>query len=267
MENIKEYVANKKKQLASCFGSFKEKQTLVIVQLNDDPASNAYIRGKINDCKEINVDAKLIKLPETTSEELLLELINSLNRDEKVDGFIVQMPLPKHINEVKIKRSIATSKDIDGFNEYSPFIPATPKGIIEYLKDNNFIFRGKNAVVLGRSNIVGKPMQKALLSLDMNVINLHTKTTEEDKKFYIEHADLIVVSIGKKYNIDNRYNFKKDCIVFDVGINRDDGKLYGDCVPNLKVAFQSPVPGGVGLLTRLALLINLKEACEEKYGI
>ncbi len=264
MKNIKEYVEIKKRELKTFFDKFDKRKVLVIIQLNDDPASNAYIRGKLKDCAEINVDAKLIKLSEETSEEILIELINKFNIDQDVDGIIVQMPLPKHIDEELIKRTIDTSKDVDGFNEYSKFTPATPKGIIEFLKDNNYVFKGRNAVVLGRSNIVGKPMQKALLSLDMNVINLHTKTTEEDKKFYIEHADLIVVSIGRKYNVDNRFNFKKDCVVFDVGINRVDGKLYGDCIPNLNVAYQSPVPGGVGLLTRLALLINLKEACEEK---
>lgn len=264
MKNIKEYVEIKKRELKTFFDKFDKRKVLVIIQLNDDPASNAYIRGKLKDCAEINVDAKLIKLSEETSEEILIELINKFNIDQDVDGIIVQMPLPKHIDEELIKRTIDTSKDVDGFNEYSKFTPATPKGIIEFLKDNNYVFKGRNAVVLGRSNIVGKPMQKALLSLNMNVINLHTKTTEEDKKFYIEHADLIVVSIGRKYNVDNRFNFKKDCVVFDVGINRVDGKLYGDCIPNLNVAYQSPVPGGVGLLTRLALLINLKEACEEK---
>lgn len=264
MKNIKEYVEIKKRELKTFFDKFDKRKVLVIIQLNDDPASNAYIRGKLKDCAEINVDAKLIKLSEETSEEILIELINKFNIDQDVDGIIVQMPLPKHIDEELIKRTIDTSKDVDGFNEYSKFTPATPKGIIEFLKDNNYVFKGRNAVVLGRSNIVGKPMQKALLSLDMNVINLHTKTTEEDKKFYIEHADLIVVSIGRKYNVDNRFNFKKDCVVFDVGINRVDGKLYGDCIPNLNVAYQSPVPGGAGLLTRLALLINLKEACEEK---
>lgn len=263
MKNIKEYTAEKKLELKKYFSQFTKKKSLVIVQLNDDPASNAYIRGKLKDCEEICVDARLIKLSEETSQEELLKLVDELNNDTSVDAFIVQMPLPKQIDEEVIKKSIVPEKDVDGFNQYSKYVPATPKGIVEFLKDNNFVFKGKNAVVLGRSNIVGKPMHDILLKLDMNVINLHTKTTEEDKKFYIEHADLIVVSIGRKYNVDNRYNFKKDCVVFDVGINREDGKLYGDCVPDLNVAYQSPVPGGVGLLTRLALLINLKEVCEE----
>ena len=263
MKIIRDYTSEKKEELKEFFGQFANKKCLAIVQINDDPASNAYIRGKLKDCEEVGIKSRLIKLEESTTQEELLSLINKLNNDISVDGFIVQMPLPKQINEEIVKRSILPEKDVDGFNQYSKYTPATPKGIVEFLKDNGFDFKGKNAVILGRSNIVGKPMHDILLKLDMNVINLHTKTKEEDKKFYIEHADLIVVSIGKKYNIDNRYSFKKGCIVFDVGINREGGKLYGDCVPNLDVAYQSPVPGGVGLLTRLALLINLKEVCED----
>jgi methylenetetrahydrofolate dehydrogenase (NADP+) / methenyltetrahydrofolate cyclohydrolase len=263
MKNIREYTTEKKEELRKYFSQFKIKKSLVIVQVNDDPASNSYIKGKLKDCEEIGVDARVIKLSENTTQNELLNLIEILNKDISIDGFIVQMPLPKQINEEIIKKSIVPEKDVDGFNHFSKYTPATPKGIVEFLKDNNFEFKGKNAVILGRSNIVGRPMHDILLNLDMNVINLHTKTNEDDKKFYIEHADLIVVSIGKKYNIDNRYNFKKDCVVFDVGINRENGKLYGDCVPDLKVLYQSPVPGGVGLLTRLALLINLKEVCED----
>ena len=260
MENIKEYVARKKISLGEYFSNLGKKVNLTIVQVNDDEASNAYIRGKLKDCAEIGIDANLIKLDLSTTEDELLKLVDELNNNPKVTGFIVQMPLPNGINEEKIKRAISPEKDIDGFNPLSTFLSATPKGIVEFLKDNKFEFRGKNAVILGRSNIVGKPMHKALLDLDMNVINLHSKTTDEDKKFYIEHADLIVVAIGKKHFLTNNYNFKNNCVVMDVGINRVDGKLYGDCEPELKVLYQSPVPGGVGLLTRLALLINFMEA-------
>jgi len=266
MENIKEYVANKKVALHDYFATLNRKVNLTIVQVNDDEASNAYIKGKKKDCDEIGVETTHVILPLDTTEEELLKVVDELNHDDKVDGFFVQMPLPKQINEETIKRAITPSKDVDGFNPLSKYIPATPKGIIEFLKDNNFEFRGKNAVVIGRSNIVGKPAQRALLDLDMNVVNLHTKTTEEDKKFYIEHADLIIVSIGRAGNITNIYNYKPNCVVMDVGINRVDGHLYGDCIPGLNVAYQSPVPGGVGLLTRLALLINFMEVVKDKYG-
>jgi 5,10-methylene-tetrahydrofolate dehydrogenase/Methenyl tetrahydrofolate cyclohydrolase len=256
---IKEYVERKKVILKDYFSTLKKKPVLVIVQVNDDEASNAYIRGKVKDCAEVGVTSRLYHLPMTTSQDELLSLMDKFNKDNEVDAYIVQLPLPDQIDEKVVKNFINPRKDVDGFSPLSELTPATPKGIIEYLKDNNFVFQGKNAVILGRSNIVGKPMQKALLDLNMNVLNLHSKTTDEDRKFYIEHADLVVVAIGKKYYLDNRFNFKKDCYVIDVGINREDGHLYGDCAPDLKVAYQSPVPGGVGLLTRLALLINLKE--------
>jgi 5,10-methylene-tetrahydrofolate dehydrogenase/Methenyl tetrahydrofolate cyclohydrolase len=262
MENIKEYVARQKDLLKDFFIAQKTKPVLGIVQVNDDEASSAYIRGKLKDCMEVGVEARLIKLSETTSQEELLEVMKKLNNDQEITAYIVQMPLPDAIDEEVIKENVIKEKDVDGFNPLNKLIPATPRGIIEYLKDNGFIFKGKNAVILGRSNIVGKPMQKALLDLDMNVINLHSKTTDEDRKFYLEHADLIVCAIGKKYYLDNRFNFKPTCSVIDVGINREDGHLYGDCAPLLNVAFQSPVPGGVGLLTRLALLLNLKEIVE-----
>jgi len=259
MENIKDYVEKKKVFLREFFSFLKRKPVLVIVQVNNDEASNAYIRGKIKDCTEVGVESRLYHLPETTTQDELLSLMDKLNKDDEVDAYIVQLPLPIQIDEKIVKNSINPKKDVDGFSPLSELIPATPKGIIEYLKDSGFTFQGKNAVILGRSNIVGKPMQKALLDLNMNVLNLHSKTTDEDRKFYIEHADLVIVAIGKKYYLDNRFNFKKDCYVIDVGINREDGHLYGDCAPELKVFYQSPVPGGVGLLTRLALLLNLKE--------
>ena len=264
MENIKEYIQKKKEFYKEFFINTKKKFTLMIIQVNDDPASNAYIKGKIKDCVEIGINYIHQKYDESVSEEFLLSEIEKFNNDKSITAFFVQMPLPKHINEEKVKRAVTPKKDIDGFNPLSSYIPATVKGIVEYLKDNKFIFEGKNAVVLGRSNIVGKPMQKELLNLNMNVVNLHSKTTDDDRKFYIEHADLIVVAIGKKYYLDNRFNYKENCVVMDVGINREDGKLYGDCEPNLNVLYQSSVPGGVGLLTRLALLINFWEACKNE---
>jgi len=262
MENIKEYIAKKKEFLSSYFKEQKRPRVLTIVQVNEDPASNAYVKGKLKDCAEIGIDARMLKLPLETSEDELLAVVDKLNKDKSVDGFFVQMPLPRGICEETIKRAILPSKDVDGFNPLSSYTPATPRGIVEFLKDNGYSFKSKNAVVLGRSNIVGKPMQKCLLDLDMNVVNLHSKTTGEDRKFYIEHADLIVVAIGKKYYLSNEYKYKEDAVVIDVGINREDGKLYGDCEPNLKVSYQSPVPGGVGLLTRLALLLNFMEVCQ-----
>lgn len=259
MQEIKQYVIRKKQKLKEEISSFSKTLTLGIISLNNDPASKSYIKGKIKDSLELGVKVKFLKLKESTSEERLFSFIDKWNNDENIDGFIVQLPLPNGINEEEVKRRISPKKDIDGFNPLSKFIPATPKGIITYLKDMNYEFNGKNAVILGRSNIVGKPLALELLSLNMNVTILHSKTSEEDRIFFIEHADLICVAIGKPMYLDERYNYKKSAIIIDVGINRVDGKLVGDVKPNLSVAFQSPVPGGVGLLTRLSLLLNLME--------
>ena len=266
MIEIKTYVANKKEELKNKIKNLNKIPKIVIVQVNDDPASNSYIKGKIKDLTEVGFLYENIKLDLKTTEEDLLKLVEKLNNDNDVDGFIVQLPLPKQINEEKIKLAISPKKDVDGFNPLSKTIPATPFGIYNYLKDNDFAFKGKNALVIGRSNIVGKPMAKLLLDNDMNVTIVHSKTSLEDMKFYIKHADLIVVAVGKEGFLSNKFEFNKNCVIIDVGINRGvDGKLHGDATPNLDVKFQSPVPGGVGLLTRLALLLNLLEVTNNEF--
>jgi methylenetetrahydrofolate dehydrogenase (NADP+)/methenyltetrahydrofolate cyclohydrolase len=198
-------------------------------------------------------------LDKTISEEEVLSILDKYNNDPDVHGIIVQMPLPKQINEEKIKVSVAVKKDVDGFNPLSKLNPCTPYGIIKYLKYLNFDFVGKNAVVVGRSNIVGRPMNTLLINESCNVTVLHSKTKKEDMANYLKNADLVVSAIGKKYVLAG-YEYKKSAYLIDVGINRVDGKLYGDFPPELDVALQTPVPGGVGLLTRLALLENLMEA-------
>lgn len=259
--DIRSYVAERKASLKEEVLACSRKPKLVIVQVNNDPASDSYVRGKLKDGAEIEADVSLLKLDPSTSEEALLEVIDGLNRDPSVDGLIVQLPLPKHISESKVKFAVDPKKDVDGFHPLTSFVPCTPKGIVMYLEAEGFAFRGKNAVVLGRSNIVGKPMAKLLLSKDCNVTVLHSKTSEEDKAFYLAHADLIVVAIGRLGFLNNRFAYKKEAVVVDVGINRgEDGKLHGDAVPDLPIALQTPVPGGVGLLTRLALMENLLEA-------
>lgn len=260
MRNVKEYVAFKKEELSKLINELDKIPTIEIIQVNDDPASNSYIKGKIKDLEEVGFHYIHTKLPVDITEKELLSHIENSNKNDAIDGFIVQLPLPKQIDETKVKQAVSPKKDVDGFNPLSTIEPATPKGIVTFLEDNDFDFKGKNALVIGRSNIVGKPMAHLLLNKDMNVTVVHSKTTKEDLRFYIEHADLIVVSVGKEGFLKNEYNFKENAVVIDVGINRgEDGKLHGDCIPGLNVHFQSPVPGGVGLLTRLALLLNLIE--------
>lgn len=254
---IKEYIKFRKEELKQEVASLEVKPHFVIVQLNEDEASKAYVKGKLKDAAELGIDAELIKLDVSTSQEELMRLIDKLNHDDKVDGFIVQMPLPKQINEEDVKLAISPKKDVDGFHPLSHLNPCTPQGIMNYLKHENVQLLGKNAVVIGRSNIVGKPMAKMLLKESCNVTVLHSKTSFEDMHNYLKNADIVVVAIGKKHLIDDRFDFKKSAVLVDVGINRDEEGLHGDILPNRDVFLQTPVPGGVGLLTRLALMENL----------
>ncbi|MGI6713933.1 MAG: bifunctional 5,10-methylenetetrahydrofolate dehydrogenase/5,10-methenyltetrahydrofolate cyclohydrolase [Bacilli bacterium] len=257
---IGDYVASEKQKLREKIIPLSVKPSLVIVQLNDDPASNTYIRGKLLDAEEVGIHAKLIKLAVTTSEQELLDLINSLNEDATVHGFIVQMPLPAQIDEDKIKRAVIPSKDIDGFHPYSSFTACTPKGIVDYLKAEGVTFTGKNALVIGRSNIVGKPTAKLLLQENATVTIAHSRTPRAALEQFVAQADIIVVAVGKRFFLDHTFTYKKEAILIDVGINRFEGITYGDIEPNLPVALQTPVPGGIGLLTRLSLIKNLYEA-------
>lgn len=261
---IKEYVKAKKEEMKNLVLAMPRLPKLAIVQINEDEASKAYIRGKLKDAAELGIDAELIKLPLETSEQELLLKIDELNHDNFIDGFIVQMPLPRHINEETVKLAIAPEKDVDGFHPLSHLDPCTPRGIMNYLNSENVQIQGKNAVVIGRSNIVGKPMARLLLGANANVTVLHSKTSFEDMKRYIANADIIVIAIGKAGFLDEKFEYKPTAVLVDVGINRLEDGLHGDAIPNLPVQLQTPVPGGVGLLTRLALYENLLTIVNEK---
>ena len=260
---IKEYVAYRKEELRKEIAKMDRPPKLVIIKANDNPASASYVKGKLKDAEEVGINAELIELDPSICQEELDKKIEEINGDSSVDGFIVQLPLPKHIDEEKVKLEVVPGKDVDGFHRCTKFLPCTPKGIVDYLRNEGFDFKGKNALIIGRSNIVGKPMARILLEkgYDCNVTVIHSKTSEEDKAFYISHADLIIAAVGKIGVLDDRYSYKKDAVIVDVGINRgEDGKLHGDALPNLPVKLQTPVPGGVGLLTRISLMENLVEA-------
>lgn len=259
MQIIKEYVAEKKERIKKELAG-KPTLKMVIVQVGHVPASDRYVRNKAKDANEVNIDCEITNLPEDVTEEALLELLKGLNEDDTVTGYLVQLPLPKHISEDKVKLAIAPEKDVDGFHPLSKTVPATPLGVYNYLKDMEYGFQGKNAVVIGRSNIVGKPMAQLLLKESMNVTVLHSKTPEAEKRMFIRHADLIVVATGHRHTLTADYELKPTAVVIDVGINvNEEGKLEGDCDRDLPVAFQSPVPSGVGLLTRMSVIDNLIE--------
>ncbi len=256
---ITEYVLNEKALLRQKVAHFLVKPVLLIIQANEDPASDSYIRGKMKDGNEIGVDVQLLKLTASTTETALLEAINRANKDEAIHGIIVQMPLPNHIDEQHIKLAVDPRKDVDGFHPMTHFKPCTPQGIIDYLQAEHIAIAGQNAVVIGRSHIVGRPMSQLLLDLSANVTTLHSKTSVEDMNHYLAHADIIIVAVGRPYMIKDQ-PLKKSAVIVDVGINRVDGQLVGDVYPHRPVRLQTPVPKGVGLLTRLRLQKNLIEA-------
>lgn len=244
---------------------------LSIVLVGANPASLVYVKNKVKACEYTGITPDLINVSEEISEEDLLNLVDKLNKDDSIHGIIVQLPLPKHINEQKVIDAICKEKDVDGFgieNKGRLFCgldslhSATPEGIMTLLDAYNIPIQGKHAVVVGRSNIVGKPIAMLLLSKNATVTITHSKTT--DLGSITKLADILVVAIGKAKFITEDM-VKDGAIVIDVGINRIEGKLYGDVdFENVapKTSYITPVPGGVGPLTIASLLKNTLIAYE-----
>lgn len=239
---------------------------LAAVLVGDDPASEIYVRNKRKACEKVGIYSEEHKLPAETTEEQLLGLVNKLNEDTKIHGILVQLPLPGHIDETKILRTVSPLKDVDGFHPYNVgllvegnprFVSCTPGGIIKMLDFYNIDIKGKDVVVVGRSNIVGKPVSMLLLHRHGTVTICHSRT--KDLKEVTVRADILVVAIGRA-NFITADMVKDGAVVIDVGINRkDDGKLTGDVdfeAVSEKASFITPVPGGVGPMTIAMLLYN-----------
>ena len=251
--------------------------TLAVIQVGQDPASCVYVRNKQRTCEELGIHSLSYDLEETTSEEKLLSLIQELNAREDVDGILVQLPLPGHINEKDVLNAIDPAKDVDGFHPYNVgalscgeegFVPGTPAGIIELLKRSDIRIDGKECVVIGRSNIVGKPMAMLMLRENATVTVCHSKT--ENLASFTSNADILIAAVGRAKMITADM-VKPGAAVIDVGMNRDEnGKLCGD------VDFESiskiagaitPVPGGVGPMTVALLMRNTAEAAAHQNNI
>ena len=262
-QHLKEEIREQVQQLAAQNG---RKPRLDVIIVGENPASKTYVRSKINATEFCSMDGELIALPETTSQEELLRIIRDLNENEAVDGILVQLPLPKHIDEQEVIHAIAPEKDVDGFHPENvarlwlnlpAIVPCTPMGILELLKQTNTPLAGCHAVVVGRSNIVGKPIAKLLLDENCTVTIAHSRTA--DLAQICREADILVVAVGHSRLITGEM-IKPGATVIDVGINRtEDGKLVGD------VDFESaskvagaitPVPGGVGPMTIAMLMRN-----------
>ncbi|HIF52004.1 MAG TPA: bifunctional methylenetetrahydrofolate dehydrogenase/methenyltetrahydrofolate cyclohydrolase FolD [Thiotrichaceae bacterium] len=249
---------------------------LAVIIVGDNPASKLYVNNKIKACHEVGLHSEVHDLPEDTSEEMLLKLIEELNQAKQLHGILVQLPLPKHIDESKILETIKQDKDVDGFHLYNVgalmtgntvFPPCTPFGVIRMLSYCDILVAGQNAVVVGRSNIVGKPMAMLLLQEDATVTICTSKT--KDLISHTKQADILVVATGRPEMIKAEH-VKKGAVVIDVGINRrDDGELVGDVDFDdvKKVASHiTPVPGGVGPMTITMLVANTVMAAERDSG-
>ena len=260
----------KQKDLKNC--------TVAFVQLGDNPASNIYVKNKIKLCEEVGIEVEHYKLSENTTEEQLLTTIEMLNKCSIITGIMVQLPLPKHINENKVINAIDPNKDIDGFHHMNKgklmngdedaIIPCTPKGIMTILDKESVDLKGKNVVVVGRSNIVGKPLVNLLINKGATVTCCNSKTSEGKMIVDIQDCDILITAMDKPdyFNLNNLYGYcLYDTIAIDVGIIRcEDGKLHGNISKSLYPYFRriTPVPGGVGVTTVMSVIENIVELYE-----
>ncbi|MBO5902475.1 MAG: bifunctional methylenetetrahydrofolate dehydrogenase/methenyltetrahydrofolate cyclohydrolase [Tidjanibacter sp.] len=270
----KDLAARLKAEMAAEVATFPEKYGrvphLVVILVGENPASVSYVTGKAKDSAEVGIKNTTLRMPESVTEQELLDVIAKLNADSDVDGLIVQLPLPKHISEDRVIEAIAVEKDVDGFHPLNVaalwqkrpcVLPCTPKGIIRMLDDAGVEIAGKKAVVMGRSNIVGLPAAKLLLDRNATVTIVHSRTPNLAE--VTAEADILVVAIGRP-KLVTADMVKPGAVVIDVGVNRDPetGKLCGDvdfaaCVDKASVI--TPVPGGVGPMTRCCLMENTIE--------
>ena len=268
-----------KEEIKSETAKLKEKGItvgLAVILVGDDPASKIYVANKKKACEDLGFVSEEYLLPENTKTSELLELINVLNNEKSINGILCQLPLPKQIDEQTVINAISPLKDVDAFHPSNvgkimignyDFVPCTPAGIMEMLKYYNIEISGKNCVVIGRSNIVGKPMSMLLLHQNGTVTTCHSRT--KDLSEYTRKADILVSAVGKA-NFVTADMVKDGAVVIDVGMNRENGKLCGDVVfdeVSKKASFITPVPGGVGPMTIAMLMKNTLTAAKKQNNI
>ncbi len=272
-KKISQQIKDELKERAAVLRAQGKTGALAVIQVGADPASCVYVRNKKNACAYIGIESLAYELPEDTKEEELLKLIEELNQKEQVKGILVQLPLPKHICEDKVIQAISPKKDVDGFHPQSVgamtigepgFLPCTPAGIIELIKRSGIEIAGKHCVIIGRSNIVGKPMSLLLLRENGTVTITHSKTKNLPE--LCKQADILIVAMGKPRFIGAEY-VKEKAVIIDVGIHRDENnKLCGDVIFEEAEPIASaitPVPGGVGPMTIAMLMSNCVQSIEE----
>lgn len=263
--SCKEYAANLKEELKELCEKSPRQRCLTVIQIGDDKASNSYVNGKRKDCEYVGIKFNHVHITdyENLDESDLCQIIKELDKSEEVDGIIIQLPIPDKYNVKTLQQFISLEKDVDGFRKDSLYNPCTPQGIVDWLEANDIDLRGKLVTVLGRSEIVGKPLVKMLIDKGATVISCNSKTPKRHMKRFMRTSDIVISAIGKPKKFDSDC-FCLDTIIVDVGINRDEnGKLCGDIdredVENYfgDHCYTTPVPGGVGLLTRITLLKNV----------
>ena len=268
----------REKEIAKIKETYKGGCKVVFIQIGENPASNVYVRNKINLCKEVGIEVKHIQGDEETSQEALINSIKRFNLDKDIHGIMVQLPLPEHISEEAVINAIAPEKDIDGFTtinkgklmigDKDAIIPCTPKGIMTILEHENIDLQGKNVVIVGRSNIVGKPLAQLMINAGATVTVCNSKTDKIILNCLIASSDIFISAIGKANHFNkNTFEFYRldNTIAIDVGINRDnEGKLCGDISKELYDSFKdvTSVPGGVGVMTVLEVIKNSIEGYE-----
>lgn len=250
---------------------------LAVILVGDDPASHSYVKGKKKGCEEVGIYNRSIEVPATLTEEELLGMIDELNHDDAIHGILVQLPLPDHIDEKKVIERISPEKDVDGFHPINvgrmmtgqkAFVSCTPFGILKMVQIQNIEIEGKHVVVVGRSNIVGKPVGQLFLNENATVTYCHSRT--KNLKEMTMQADILIVAVGKA-NFIGKDHIKEGAVVIDVGVNRlDTGKLCGDVIfeeAKEVASYITPVPGGVGPLTITMLLYNTIESAKQFAGV
>lgn len=254
------------KDLEAKLDKMPVKPTLAVILAGDNPSSKIYVNNKKKCAEALGINSMVINYPANVTEDELVEKIKELNNDEKITAILVQLPLPKHIDKTRVIDTILPQKDVDGLTTYNcgklftgakPYVyPCTPKGILMLLDEYNIEIEGKHAVVIGRSNLVGKPVAQMLLNRNATVTMCHSHT--ENLADIIKTADILVSAVGKNV-VGEKNIIKNNCVIVDVGIFRDEsGKIRGD-VENVSPAYLSPVPGGVGPMTIASLMLNTVE--------
>ena len=272
-DKILKEIENEHSELQAKVG---RKAGLAVIIVGENPASQIYVRNKIRACERVGFHSETIRLDEHITEENLLLEIEKLNNDNNIDGILVQLPIPKHINELKVINAISAEKDVDGFHatnigkmmigDETGFLPCTPAGVIQMFEEYNIDLEGKDVLVIGQSNIVGKPMTLLLINKRATVQVCNSKTKNLPEK--LQKADVVVAAAGSPKLVKGS-DVKEGVVVIDIGINRVDGKICGDVdfeEVSQKASYITPVPGGVGPMTIAMLIKNTFKSYKQKVG-